>query len=162
MRQKSRGQTPIHKQTTCLFSRDKHSALTSSAKSHSIPLGLSEAKINHRAVICLFCRKIKCGDPLFQKLSLVQNEFVIQIVVSVMGFPSYESFMMPSSNGSIFCVTGPLWKGPPVTSGFPSQRPVTLSNDVFFDLHLKRLGEQSRRRWLETPPRPYNVTVMLL
>ena len=32
---------------------------------------------------------------------------------------------------------------PPVTGGFPSQRPVTQSFDVFFDLHLnKRLGKQ--------------------
>ena len=43
---------------------------------------------------------------------------------------------------------------PPVTSGFPSQRPVTRSFDVFFDLCLiKRLNKQSRRRWFETPAR---------
>ena len=43
---------------------------------------------------------------------------------------------------------------PPVTGGFPSQRPVTLSFDVFFDLHLnKRLSIQSRHRWLEAPSR---------
>ena len=41
---------------------------------------------------------------------------------------------------------------PPVTGGFPSQRPVTRSFDIFFDLHLnKRLSKQSRRWWLETP-----------
>ena len=35
---------------------------------------------------------------------------------------------------------------PPVTGGFPSQRPVTRSFDVFFDLRLdKRLSKQSRR-----------------
>ena len=39
----------------------------------------------------------------------------------------------------------------PVTGEFPSQRPVTLSCDAFFDLHLnKQLSKQSRRRWLET------------
>ena len=38
----------------------------------------------------------------------------------------------------------PLCEGnPPVTGGFPSQRPVTRSFDVFFDLHLnKRLSKQ--------------------
>ena len=42
----------------------------------------------------------------------------------------------------------------PVTSEFPSQRPVTRSFDVFFDLCLKnRLSKQSRRRWLEPPSR---------
>ena len=41
---------------------------------------------------------------------------------------------------------------PPVTSGFPSQRPVTRSFDVFFDLRLhKRLSKQSRRRWFGRP-----------
>ena len=41
---------------------------------------------------------------------------------------------------------------PPVTDGFPLQRPVTWSFDVFFDLRFnKRLSKQSRRRWFETP-----------
>ena len=36
--------------------------------------------------------------------------------------------------------------------GFASQRPVTWSFDVFFDLHLnKRLSKQSKRRQFETP-----------
>ena len=42
----------------------------------------------------------------------------------------------------------------PVTCEFPSQRPVTRSFDVFFDLCLnKRLSKQLRRRWFETPSR---------
>ena len=40
---------------------------------------------------------------------------------------------------------------PPVTDGFPSQRPMALSFDVSFDLRLnKRLSKQTRRRWSET------------
>ena len=36
----------------------------------------------------------------------------------------------------------------PITGEFPSQRPVTRSFDVFFDLRLnKRLSKQSRGRW---------------
>ena len=55
---------------------------------------------------------------------------------------------------NIFRVAGPLWGNPPVTGGFPSQRPVTRSFDIFFDPRLnKRLGKQSRRRWFETPSR---------
>ena len=43
---------------------------------------------------------------------------------------------------------------PPVTGGFPLQRPVTRSFEFFFDLLLnKRLSKQSRRRWFETPSR---------
>ena len=42
----------------------------------------------------------------------------------------------------------------PVTGEFPSQRPVTRSLDVFFDLNLnKRLNKQSRRRWFEMSSR---------
>ena len=40
----------------------------------------------------------------------------------------------------------------PVTGEFHSQRPVTRSFDVFFDLRLnKLLSKQSRCRWFETP-----------
>ena len=49
-------------------------------------------------------------------------------------------------------VTGPNVMG--VHRWFPSQRPVTRSFDVFFDLRLnKRFSKQSRRRWFETPSR---------
>ena len=42
-----------------------------------------------------------------------------------------------------------------VTGAFPSQRPVTRSFDVFFDLRQKkRLSKQWRRWWFETPSRP--------
>ena len=41
-----------------------------------------------------------------------------------------------------------------VTGEFPSQRPVTRSFYIFFDLRLdKRMSKQSRRRWFETPSR---------
>ena len=43
----------------------------------------------------------------------------------------------------------------PVTGEFPSQRPVTRSFDVFFDLSLnKRLSKQSWGWWFETSSRP--------
>ena len=61
------------------------------------------------------------------------------------------SFMMTSSNGNIFRITGPLcgeFTGP---GEFPTQRPVTRSFDVFFDLRLnKRLSKQSWGWWFET------------
>ena len=60
--------------------------------------------------------------------------------------------MMTSSNGNIFRVTGPLcgeFTGP---GEFPTQRPVTRSFDVFFDLRLnKRLRKQPWGWWFETP-----------
>ena len=45
-------------------------------------------------------------------------------------------FMTTSPNGNIFRVTGPLCGNSPVTGEFPSERPVTRSFDVFFDLRL--------------------------
>ena len=61
--------------------------------------------------------------------------------------------MMTSSNGNIFRVTGPLCGGnSPVPGEFPTQRPVTRSFDVFFELRLnKRLSKQSSGWWFETP-----------
>ena len=45
-------------------------------------------------------------------------------------------------------------RNPPVTNEFPSQRPVTRSFDVYFDLCLNtRLSKHSRRRRYETPSR---------
>ena len=43
----------------------------------------------------------------------------------------------------------------PVTSEFPTQRPVTRSFDIFFDLCLNEwLSKQSCGWWFETPSRP--------
>ena len=51
-----------------------------------------------------------------------------------------------------FRVTGPLWGESTGDRWIPSQRPVTGSFDVFFDMCLnKRSNKQSRRRWIETP-----------
>ena len=63
-------------------------------------------------------------------------------------------FMMTSSNGNIFHVTGPMCGEFSGHGEFPSQRPVTRSSDIFFDLCVNTwLSKQWRRRWLETPTR---------
>ena len=60
--------------------------------------------------------------------------------------------MMTSSNGHVFRVTGLLWQEFTGYQWIPSQRPVTRSFDVVFDLRLnKRLSKQSRSRWFEMP-----------
>ena len=63
----------------------------------------------------------------------------------------FHSYIMTSSNGNIFRVTGPLcgeFTGP---GEFPTQRPVTRSFDVFFGLRLnKRLSKQPWGWWFET------------
>ena len=56
---------------------------------------------------------------------------------------------MTSSNENIFRVTGHL------CGEFPTQKPVTRSFAVFFDLHPnKRLSKQWWGWWYETPPCP--------
>ena len=65
--------------------------------------------------------------------------------------------MMTSSNGSIFRVSGPS----PVTGEFPSQRSVTRSFNVFFDLCLiwannRGVGDLRHHR------AHYDVTVMIM
>ena len=60
--------------------------------------------------------------------------------------------MKTSSNGNIFRETGPLWGEFTGPGEFPTQRPVTWTFDVFFNLRLnKRLSEQSWGWWFETP-----------
>ena len=63
--------------------------------------------------------------------------------------------MMTSSNGNILCVKGAFCAGnSPVTGEFPSQRPVTRSFDVFFNLRPNKwLSKQSCGWWFETPSR---------
>ena len=59
---------------------------------------------------------------------------------------------MTSSNGNIFHVSGPLCLEFPGPGEFPTQRPVTQSFDVFFDLHLnKRLSKHPWGWWFEMP-----------
>ena len=66
-----------------------------------------------------------------------------------------NTFMMTSSNGNIFRVTVPLYGEFTGPGEFPTQRPVTRSFDVFFDLRLnKRLSKQPWGWWFETQSCP--------
>ena len=63
--------------------------------------------------------------------------------------------MMTSPNGNIFRVTGHLYGEFTGPRWIPTQRPVTRSFDVFFDLRLnKRLSKQWWGWWFETLPCP--------
>ena len=56
-------------------------------------------------------------------------------------------YMMTSSNGIIFRVTGPCEGNSPVTGEFPSQRPVTQSFDVFYIARLNKQLSKQLRGW---------------
>ena len=73
-----------------------------------------------------------------------------------------ESVMMMSSNGTIFRVTGALCGEFTSHLWIPSQRPVTQSFDVFFDLCLnKPLSKQSWGWWLRRHRVHYDITICL-
>ena len=100
-----------------------------------------------------------CGTrpttAMFQVYALRGRKYGGPISPCTMSEYTNEGTMMTSSNGNIFRATGPLWGNSPVISEFSSQRPVTRSFDIFFDLRLnKRLSKQSKRRWFETPSHP--------
>ena len=88
--------------------------------------------------------KLQCNKG--SKLFIVRK----YLVKRSLGFRK-TILMMTSSNGNIFRVTGSLcgeFTGP---GEFPTQRPVTRSFDVFFDLRLnKRLSKQPWGWWFET------------
>ena len=72
--------------------------------------------------------------------------------LAVAGQQCQFAFMMTSSNGNIFRVTGLLCREFTGPGEFPTQRPVTRSFDVFFDLRLnKRLSKQPWGWWFKTP-----------
>ena len=78
------------------------------------------------------------SDPLFKELNVLKFQdtwwrYQMEIFSALLAFCAGNS---------------------PVTGEFPTQRPVMLSFDFFFDLHLnKRLGKQSWCWWFETPSR---------
>ena len=87
---------------------------------------------------------LPCSHP---KLNAV-NHISMHTVLVCFGLLCF--YMMTSSNGNIFRVTGPLcgeFTGP---GEFPTQRPVTRSFDVFFDLRLNnQLSKHSWGWWFE-------------
>ena len=83
------------------------------------------------------------GDPGNHKTKQSTTEPCVYFIGNI---------MMTSSNGNIFRVTGPLCGEFTSPGEFPTQRPVTRSFDVFFDLRRnKPLSKQPWGWWFETP-----------
>ena len=94
---------------------------------------------------------------LAKSIMVKWKHYVIRHVIeSSVAYRSFifamPNFMMTSSNENIFRVTGLCAGNSPITGEFLSQRPVTRTSDVFFDLCLNtRLSKQSWGWWFETP-----------
>ena len=66
------------------------------------------------------------GSPVIQVSKRAQDVFM------------YRKIMMTSANGKKIALLSLCEANPPVTGRFTSQRPVTQSFDVLFDLHLNK------------------------
>ena len=81
-------------------------------------------------------------EVIIRKTAAFRYEYLV--LLRTLQSSSYD--MMTSSNGNIFRVTGPLWGEFTGPGEFPTQRPVTRSFGVFFDLRLnKRLSKKTVR-----------------
>ena len=112
--------------------------------------------------VVMFCTKIftvvsQISAYRVHRFHIWANNVHCPVSIGTYGWLAYmnkeafsTTFMLTSSNGSIFRVTGPLWREFTWHWRIPLPKPVTRGFDVFFDLHLKkRLSKQSRRRWFE-------------
>ena len=103
------------------------------------------------------------GMPLFHLLSCI-----VVCFLSISGYWRQKGETYWRQQIETFSALLALCEGnPPVTDGFPSQRPVTRSFDVLVDVCLNnRLSKQSRCRWFETPCRSlrrhYNIKKFLV
>ena len=83
----------------------------------------------------------------------ILSMFIFSIILSPIITRTKDRIM--TSSMETFSVLLAFWaKNSPVYGVFPTQRPVTRSLDVVYDLHLNRqLSKQWRRWWYETLPR---------
>ena len=115
--------------------------------------------MNYSAIIVVAIVLVVADVVLYSSTSLFSNLIQHRSVIIntwwawlIFLLHHYMYVIMMSSNGFIFRVTGSLWGE--FTGGFPSQRPVTRSFDVFFDLRMNIwMSAQSRRWWFETSSR---------
>ena len=102
----------------------------------------------HYDVIVMICSSRDSSQDMITQEAKNVLRYIIHILPTTVRNNSWR-------NMEIFSALLALCEGnPSVTGGFPSQRPVTGSFDVFFDLRLnKRLSKKSRSQWLEPPSR---------
>ena len=91
------------------------------------------------------------GSPTYGTFHFVLISFFFDTIKGLSPRHAFCKDMMTSSNGSIFRVAGPLGGKFTVTGEFASQRPLTRSFDIFFDMRLnKRLSKPSWCWYFET------------
>ena len=93
-----------------------------------------------------FASIVEFYNFLFPNCVWCHSCFLFQFIIAV-----YNNFHDDVIEWKTFLVPVLLWGEPSVTGGFPSQRPVSRSFDVSYDLRLdKRSSKQSGRWWFKT------------
>ena len=103
----------------------------------------------HCSITDVLCTKLHNDLIIEMDVIWKNNCFVsFEFWMSFGGISSWWRHQMETFSALLAICAG----SSPVTGEFPAQRPVTRSFDVFFDLRPnKRLSEQSRGWWFETP-----------
>ena len=111
----------------------------------------SESECNNSKISgCWINRKFHFTDAL---RCSAKNRRAMGLVIAQL-CAKIDPVMMTSSNGRFSELLALCAGNSPVTGECPSQRPMTPSFDIFFDLHLnKRLSKQSWRWWFEMSSR---------
>ena len=123
------------------------------SKSFLNSLGFTYTQQQYRSMQRLSA--FRTGIPsLWKKGQMMEKCVQLPEIWAMSGGTRTPHSMMTSSNGNIFRVTGPLcgeFTGP---GEFPTQRPVTQSFDVLFDLGLNKPLSKQLWGWrFETPSR---------
>ena len=163
-----------HQPYHCLLKRlfRRRSKKTSNLRVTGLCAGNSTVIFPHKWPVT---RKMYPFDDVIIKFTgvTIKYENILLIMMSNQADDGpYHTHSMRHNDGRCFIPVPPLitWRhqsetfsaslalcegNSPVTGEFPSQRPLTRSFDVFFDLRLnKRLSKQSSRGWwFETPSR---------
>ena len=100
---------------------------------------------NHVCVCVCECASVSICNRFYKLIHWPQKQILVFFFVRKFGFwpgevteKSWNFFMMTSSNGNIFRVTGICAWNSPVPGEVPAQRPVMQSFDVYFDLRPKK------------------------
>ena len=133
---KLQGNCSLTREVNCLLWRGWFGRIVSTEKMKNAPNSMTFVLcVHHRATRVFFSNNSDLTGLLWQ--TSIMTPIIVETKVSDWSTTHRGdmSSIMTSSNGNIYRVTGPFVRG---TGGFPSQRPVMQSFDVFFDLHLDK------------------------
>ena len=114
-------------------------------------------QLSNKITFCNGCLFSNLWENYFYSSDLIMIQWTSQAMISTVC--TYKnllrSFMRSHQMETFSALLALCVRNSPVTDEFPSQKPVTQSFDVFFDLRLNKwLSKQSWGRWFQMPPHP--------